>query len=365
MNIKVITRHTPSNYGSLLQSIATIRAIESIGHTCEIIDYWKHDEEGLKAIITSLHGKEKWQSSFLKRLAYIAIRYPGDKIATIRFNKMRSCYLKMTPRCYTNKDLQALNADVFMTGSDQVWGPMLDGKYDEAYFLTFVNKGKRKIAYAGSFGRTDFSDDIIRDYKRMLSSYDSITVRENNAVKLLDEWGIKCFGQVLDPTLLLNSLQWSEFIDREIEGKYVLVYEIHNNPKLDDYAKRFAKHVNLPLVRISPVLHQFTRGGKMIFAPKLSKFLSYIKNATYMLTDSFHGTAFAINFNTQFIEVLPNNKTGARNQSILQLTGLQDRIITDFTDYSIANKMIEYNRVNDILQKERVKSMNILKFIIG
>lgn len=83
-----------------------------------------------------------------------------------------------------------------------------------------------------------------------------------------------------------------------------------------------------------------------------------------MLTDSFHGTAFAINFNIQFLEILPNNKTGVRNQSILQLTGLQDRIVTDFNDFSMAEKRIDYIRVNKVLEEERVKSVEKLKDII-
>lgn len=361
MDIKVITRHTPSNYGSLLQSIATVRAIESLGHSCEIIDYWKRDEIGVEAIKTSLIGKPAWNNNPLKKAAYITLRYPGEVIATKRFDKMRAKYLKLTRRCYTTEELAQLDADVFMTGSDQVWGPMLDGKYDANYFLDFVKEGKRKVSYAGSFGRTEFSAEIISAYRSMLSQYNALTVRESSAVQLLKDWGIPCVGQVLDPTLLLNAQQWNEYIDSPIKGNYVLIYEIHNNPRLDDYAKRFAAHVGLPLVRVSPSLHQATRGGKFVYCPEVGTFLSYIKHAKYMLTDSFHGTAFAINFNTQFIEVLPNNKTGARNQSILQLTDLQNRIVTDFYDFSLANETIDFSKVNAIIEKERVKSMKLLK----
>lgn len=141
MQIKVITRHTPNNYGSLLQSIATLRVIESLGHQCEIIDYWKRDEVGLQGILTSLQGKSLWKNSLFKRMAYVALRYPGEKIAALRFDKMRRRYLKLTPRCYSMEELESLQADVFMTGSDQVWGPLLDGGYDEAYFLSFVKEG--------------------------------------------------------------------------------------------------------------------------------------------------------------------------------------------------------------------------------
>lgn len=364
MDIKVITRHAPSNYGSLLQSIATITILEHLGHTCEIIDYIRDDEHGLKAVTTSLNGKQGWNGNPLKKLAYIALRYPEEKTAEIKFSRMRKKYLKLTQRCQAHEDLKQLDADVFMTGSDQVWGPTLNGQYDEAYFLSFVS-GKPKTAYAASFGRTDFTPQILAEYKKLLSTYSDIAVRENSAVDLLTQMGIPCAGQVLDPTLLLTGEEWSKRIKRNMEGKYVLVYQLHNNPVLTDYALRFARHTGLPLYRISPTFHQIRRGGKFIYLPDLDEFLSYIKNCTYFLTDSFHGTAFALNFNKQFIEILPNNKTGSRNQSILQLTGLTDRILTDFNDFSMADKVIEYTLVNNILAKERQKSIAILKSLLS
>ena len=364
MDIKVITRHAPSNYGSLLQSIATITILERLGHTCEIIDYIRDDEHGLKAVITSLNGKQGWNGNLLKKLAYIAFRYPEEKTAEIKFSRMRKKYLKLTQRCRAHEDLRLLDADVFMTGSDQVWGPTLNGQYDEAYFLSFVT-GKPRTAYAASFGRTDFTPQILAEYKKLLSTYSDIAVRENSAVDLLTQMGISCAGQVLDPTLLLTGEEWSKRIKRNMEGKYVLVYQLHNNPVLTDYALRFARHTGLPLYRISPTFHQIRRGGKFVYLPDLDEFLSYIKNCTYFLTDSFHGTAFALNFNKQFIEILPNNKTGSRNQSILQLTGLTDRILTDFSDFSMADKVIEYTLVNNILAKERQKSIAILKSLLS
>ena len=290
-------------------------------------------------------------------------RYPEEKKAELNFREMRRKYLKLTQLCRTHDDLKRLDADIFMTGSDQVWGPTLNGHYDEAYFLSFV-KDKRKIAYAASLGRTDFTAKILSEYKKLLSSYSGIAVRENTAVGLLRQMDIECAGQVLDPTLLLTGDEWSRMIKKDMGGKYVLVYQLHNNPALSKYAVRFAEHVGLPLYRVSPTFHQIRRGGKFIYLPDLPDFLSYIKNSTYFITDSFHGTAFALNFNRQFIEILPNNKTGNRNQSILQLTRLQDRIVTDYADCSISERMIDYERVNDILRKERIRSLGILKQLL-
>lgn len=365
MDIKVITRHAPSNYGSLLQSIATIKIIERFGHKCEIIDYIRNDERGLRAITTPLKNKKEWSGNIIKRIAYILLRYPEESIAERKFDMMRSKYLKMTERCTNLCELSKLNADIFMTGSDQVWGPTLNGKYDEAYFLSFV-KGAKKTAYAASFGRTEFTDKTKNEYKKLLSKYDAIAVREDSAVQLLMDMDVNCIGQVLDPTLLLTGEEWEKYVDdnNKINGEYILVYQLHNNPVLSDYAIKFAKSYNLPLYRVSPTFHQFRRGGKFLYLPDLGHFLSYIKNCKYFITDSFHGTAFALNFNKQFIEILPNNKTGSRNQSILRLTGLENRIVKNFDDFSIGKDFIDYNKVNMIIDAERGKSIDILKSML-
>lgn len=356
MEVKIITRHSPVNYGSLLQSIATIKVLEILGYDCKIIDYQRSDEKGIKAVLNSLKSKKNWNRNILKSILYILVRYPTEKMGEVRFSWMRKKYLSMT-RLYDSYDsLKNIQSDIFMTGSDQVWGNISRYEFDEAYFLTFAPKESKKISYAASFGKTEFSDETAKRIKRMLSDYQHITVRENKAEILLNKWGVKNEGQVVDPTLLLDFKDWNSYIKKDIANNYVLVYEIHNNPNLDKYALDFSKHVKLPLVRISAVLHQFNRGGRFVYCPDIGVFLSYIKNCKYLITDSFHGTAFGLNFNKQIIEVMPNNSTGSRNLSLLQLTGLTDRIITDFSDFSISQKNIDYNRVNEILKRERDKS---------
>lgn len=369
MNVKVITRHGPTNYGSLLQSIATQSVIENLGHDCQIIDYQRLDERGLKMIQTQLAKKEGWGNHLIKKIIYILLRYPTESHAQKRFDKMRRLYLKMTNRCSTHLELQNIKGDVFMTGSDQVWGSTIIGEYDSAYFLSFVKDNTRKIAYAGSFGRTDFTSQILKDYKNLLSQYNDITVRENSAVTLLHKMGVSCKGQVLDPTLLLDKIEWCNKLALEnlklpIKGKYVLVYQIHSDPNLNSYAKKFSQHVGLPLYRVSAYYHHCNRGGKFMYCPDVRDFVAMIKNCTYFITDSFHGTAFALNFNKDFIEILPNNKTGSRNQSILQLTGLTDRIVTNYEDFSIANNPIDYTKVNAIFKMERKKSISLLQEMI-
>ena len=95
--------------------------------------------------------------------------------------------------------------------------------------------------------------------------------------------------------------------------------------------------------------------------PDVKDFLELINNAAYIVTDSFHGTCFAINFNKQFVEILPNNATGTRNQSILTLTGLSSRIVTNFEDFTVVDNEIDYGPVNKILEEERERCKDVLK----
>ncbi len=360
MIINVITRHAPSNYGSLLQSIATLNILQRMGHDVSIIDYIRPDDLGLNKVKqeASLKG-----GSLIKKLIYTLVRYPIEKLAELRFRKMRQKHLKTTKCCSSIEDLAGLQADYFMTGSDQVWGPMVNGKYDPAYFLDFVKNGK-KIAYAASFGKAKLDENTANEYKQLLSRYEKIAVREDSAVELIKGWGVtNCVGQVIDPTLLLSDEEWKDLLDVKDSKTepYILIYQIHNDPKLSQYAKDLAVQKKLKLIRVNPFLHQCFRGGRFRLCPDVKEFLELINNAAYIVTDSFHGTCFAINFNKRFVEILPNNATGTRNQSILALTGLSSRIVTNFEDFSIVDSNIDYNSVNNILKTERLRCMNLLK----
>ena len=370
MNIKIITRHGPSNYGSLLQSVAILKVLKDLGCHAEIIDYQRKDERGMGILESQLKTKPQF-SGWLKKMAYIAVRYPIEKYAQWRFDKMRSRWLQKTKRYHSISELQNLNADIFMTGSDQVWGPMMNGMYDKAYFLEFVSGNIPKVAYAASFGKTKFDKQMEYEYTKMLSKYKAITLREKSAVEIIRSWGLdNCSGQVLDPTLLLDRKQWKEILGLDkrkvkYKKKYILLYLIHNYPEHSAYAQSLSEKMNLPIVRVNPFFHQKRIGEKFFCCPDVSDFVSMVENASFMVTDSFHGTCFAINFNVHFVELLPQNGTSTRNQSILELTGLTDRIVKDYSDFNWSGKIIDYERVNAILDLERSKSIESLRYLIS
>lgn len=365
MKVAVITRHAIINYGSILQALATQEIVESLGHNCEIIDYVREDEHYSKTEETILKRKSDWCNNWLKKHFYLAVRQPGTMIAGKKFEKAQRDYLNLTRRYSSKSELRANKpqADVYMTGSDQVWGPVADGSYDSSYCLSFIDDADKKISFASSLGHTEMSEELMKYYVKWLSRYNQMAVREDSAVEMLYGLGFEA-QQVLDPTLLIDSKGWEKYLEPIPEKRYVLVYQLHNNPKLNEYAKRAAKEMKLPLVRVSPTLHHFNRGGKFVWTPSLGQFLSYIKNAECIITDSFHGTAFAINFNTSFVEILPNNKTETRNMSILKLIHLTNRILVDKNDLELAKCKVDFSYANEILKEKRKQSINILETMI-
>ena len=138
---------------------------------------------------------------------------------------------------------------------------------------------------------------------------------------------------------------------------------MNRNKKIDAYVEKLAKEKNLDIYYVSYALHEFYKKGKMKCNVKVEDFLSLIKNATYVVTDSFHATAFSINFNTQFMIVFPE-KYSTRVKSILEITNLQSRIVDDYNDVSLANYEVDFDDANRILKMERTRANKYLENVL-
>lgn len=361
MNISVITRHAVSNYGSILQAFALQTVLERMGHDVEFVDYIRKDEEPAFFECTMLATKPSWNNSPWRQFLYLLLRTPESMIAGRHFACERRRLLKTSRRYTSEESLNAAppQADVYMVGSDQVWGPVGPGVYDNAYLLSYAPKDAVRMSYASSFGTAKMPRSRVLEMITELRKFKKVLVREDSAVEFLEEWGVRS-DQVLDPTLLLDRSSWLDLSVKISRQNYILVYQIHSNPLVGSFAETVAKSMDLPLIRISASLHQAVRQGKFRYLPSVNQFISYISNATLLVTDSFHGTAFAINQNTPFVEVLPTNGTSSRNTSILRLLGLSDRIVHSIDDVAVARKCIDFETVNSILERQREKSLSLL-----
>lgn len=359
--ICLITRHAIVNYGSFLQTYATQKLFEDCGCHVEVLDYVRKDEEYHNVTELLLKKSNRWNRNFLTRLVYRIVQWPDHYVCGKAFEKERTKYLNLSARI-TDPILDAEKipeADIYCTGSDQVWGEIAQEDVDPMYFLSFAPQDAKKIAFSASFGKEDYPKERIDKFKTLLHGYSYITVREDSAVNIVNKAGYEAI-QILDPTMIFGYDRWKELLPPIHESEYVLLYQLNANYKMDEYAKKFADKAGLKLLRISVEAHNYFRVGKFKLCLSPFRFLSYIANAQYVITDSFHGTAFAMVFNRQFVEILPKEKI-ARNLSILKQFGLEDRILKNYNDFSYINQKIDYMTVNHTLDIQRKKSYDILQ----
>lgn len=361
MKVDFITRHAIPNYGSILQTYATQEVLKKLNCDSEVINYIRLDETADKTIATNCNIEGSGIKSKIKKLGYLILQAPNVKHMHKKFSKYRNIYLKQTSREYNSIEELRNNlpkADVYCTGSDQVWAKIGGVNYDEAYFLSFVPEDKKCISYAASLGKSKIDKELEKKLPELLKKYETILVRENTAEQIIKEKGFTNVKQVVDPTLLLNSEEWSKLAEKtKLDGKeYILVYQLHHNKQMENYLKELKKHTKLPIYRVHPSFYYGLKPGKFIYLPTPGEFISYIKNAKYIVTDSFHGTVFSLIFNKNFVDILPG-ETSTRIESILKLVKQENRIIKDFNNFNWLENNIEYSEINKIIEKERDESL--------
>lgn len=359
--VGIITRHAISNYGSILQSYATVKILERQGCYAEIIDYIRKEEKSENQVKTFIRNSNIWNKNIFTRMLYRLLQSPNLKRQERHFEINRQKYLKMSKNQYESFENNIPEYDIYCTGSDQVWGQIANDDYDENYFLNFAPEGQKCISYAASFGKPDISDELKQKLPEFLKKYSDILVRENTAAKILKECNIKS-NIVLDPTLLLTNTEWEGLYNKKYKKneEYILVYQLHHNKKFNKYLKKLEKKTKIKIYRISPSFYFKFLYGKFIYLPSLEEFITLFHDAKCIVTDSFHGTVFSIIFNKKMIDILPK-KTGTRIESLLNLFDINNRILNDYENFNIFYEEINYKKVNKKLETERNRSIDLLK----
>lgn len=372
--IGIITILKTNNYGAELQAYATQAILSKLGYKAEIIDYLFYKNPEHKKTKAS---KPSFNHGLKKRLAETL--YPviakfkagsnksNSKKRDERFDSFHTDNTAMSATYRTMDELYASKKeyDVYMVGSDQVWNP---GVYSSLlpYMLTFAPEGKKRVAYASSFGVSSIPQECQWLYKKYLSQFSYIGVREKNAVDMVKEISGKDATWVLDPTLLLNKEDWMKVVKQSYGEKrnYILLYELTPCPYILELAKHFREKKGLEIIRIcknasvedndSTILNIIDAGP--------AEFIDLFANAGMVITNSFHGTAFSINFGKEFYTITPARKhNNSRQRSILELFDLQDRLIAENTPIeNISVKEIDYKATARILEDERKKSIDFL-----
>lgn len=352
MKIGILTYHRAENYGALLQAYALLTYVRGLGNDVQFVDYWPNYHVNFFKIIswhrfrnTSLKGKIEyllgatlWLFPKLKR---------RKKLQRFIYER-----LEVTGKPHYNERTKTTeHFDVVVYGSDQIWRKQNMGGvgFDDWYFGAANVQADRKIVYAGSMGtvKTTTSDD---EYvSRMMQNFQVISVREADLQSYLHKLQIPS-TLVIDPVFLLSKEQWNQVAAprNDKEGKYILFYNLLNKAESVRFAEKLSKESGLPIKEINKKMSFHHIGKRYISTASVPDFLRLVRDADYVVSNSFHGVAFSLIFQKQFFAVGMSEKAN-RVKSLLSIACISNRYITDI--YSLDyNTLIDYQEVTSSLK---------------
>ena len=330
--VGIITRHCYPNYGSLLQTYALSTALANAGADVRVVNYVPEDDTPRGLVASSLR-ESRMAESQPKRLTFRAVQGPNLVYMARRFRAFQNDLLTLTD------EVRSLHAqspvwqglDTVVTGSDQVWAPIHD-KIDPTYFLATSPDTVRKVSYAASLGSARPRSADEGRVTDLISKIETVSVREATSAEYLGEVGIEARVDV-DPVLLHDGHFWSKFAGPRTGGgdPYILVYQLHNTPGFDAAVQELSRARKLPVRRVTVDAKQLIRTGKTQYLRPPVEFVRHVRDASAVVTDSFHGSVFSLIFGTPLSAIAPAKHT-ARMTDLLATVGLARLMVTPESD---------------------------------
>lgn len=358
--IGILTFHRAINYGAILQMYALYTFLKDNDCNIDIIDYLNSGIESEYAIISKNNDLKTNLKNIIKNILFY------KKIVNKRrkFERFIDNNFTFSEKFYNSEDMKIIDGvyDAFITGSDQIWNSTITNGIDDGYFLDFCNKSK-KISYAASFGSNEILKNNFNEIVERLSKFDAISIREEDAVKYINEKTSLITKNVVDPTILLTAKEWSKIIPTsKYNGrKYIFLYSVgdKNASKREmclKIAKKLSKKENLEIIDYSLKNNHDTVDA---YCDGPLEFLDAIRNAEYVVASSFHGAVFSIIFNKK-MWIATNSNTGVRVQNLMNKFGLSNRILDEKKSDEELSKAINFDSINKKLERERKKSSDWL-----
>jgi hypothetical protein len=356
MRIGIITQPLTTNYGGILQNYALQEVLRRMGHEPWTVDYGKmswltwldcawrvvaHKLLGHNATFPSTPPQVKQKQAPLRQFV--------DN--NINLTRLRTWYIQSSV-------IKKYHFQALIAGSDQVWRPRYNAKLGRCFFDFASGWDVRRIAYAASFGTDEweFTEDQTRVCSALAKKFSGISVRELPGVELCRKYLGVDAAHVLDPTLLLKQEDYCKLCEQiPIREAFVFAYILDESPAKIEAIRTFAKRKGLPYFIKSA-------GPNVQPDDTVELWLSYFRDAAFVITDSFHGTAFSINFNKDFYVYGNAHRGNSRFESLLRLFGLEERMIESLPENEEA---INWSEVNRKLEAERDNSMRWLTGAIG
>lgn len=351
-----------TNYGSALQSWALSQAINNLGNSkwqSKLIDYCPDilmDKDPLNPMKNMWDTDEKSRKSCELSLPAIRINYE-------KFNQFYNNQFNKTKRKYTSKNFNDVvkdeNINGFVCGSDTIFCIDEFG-FDDGYYANYdCMKNGQTISYAASFGDSKFNDTSYKILNERIQNFKALGIRENWMIPYLKEHTNVEVKKVLDPTLLLTQSDYDKiaYPQRLEKDKYLLLYVRRKNDKMTAYADRIAKENGWKVIEISLQAMNADR-HRMFYEAGVEEFLSLVKNAEYIVTNSFHGMIFSIQYKKPFI-IFSREQCDTKIIELMDMLKLSDRIGIEGNE--ILRNEINYNEVFDIINKKRKESLKFLE----
>lgn len=356
--VGILTFHRAFSYGAALQAYALQNFLFSLGIENEIIDYQcQYIVDHYQKIF------RKNNSGFLRGLAWNILTASTVQKQKKVYEEFVNAHLKMSKPFDKNNISSAVNEyDFFISGSDQVWSPTCAG-FDPVYFLDFA-RHEQKFSYAASIASKNIPENIKAEYTKRISDFSGCSVREESGAKLVRELTGKDALVHIDPTLLIDADGWDKLAtETDRRSSYILLFTVLKPVKLIDYALKLSKQTGLPVVYLNNLQPQKVSGIEYIDPVTPDKFISLIKNAEYVCTNSFHGTAFSVIYHKKFaVEIETASKSNIRSQELLESLNLSDRML--LADHAPKmNDEISFEQAEKVIAAERQRSEEYLKNI--
>lgn len=372
--------NTP-NYGTLLQCDATINLFkERYGIDIEVANYTPVGKRDVRSIIKKIFSIHTWN----RRLQMVVkqLQRRSEKEGFIKKQKMvddfinRYQYAFNGKKIQSDKDFSKLNSgyNVFISGSDQIWNPDF---LNERFLLNFVEDDKQCISFASSISKKEIDEKYISIYKELLHKYKYITIREKGNIEQLERIIGKPVFAILDPTILYGPENWKMRLISNDERDYILVYILGTSKKIRNIVIDISRSLRKKIFFFPHMDGLFTKedsilshNGSALWGESPYKWLGWISGADYIITDSFHMMIFSIMFHKEFYVVPKENNNTAQNnriKNLLNIVGLPNRFVdSDELMMRIkCNSQINWDMVDNILNRERIKSLDILDEIVG
>lgn len=366
---------THTNYGQLLQGYALQNILYKNGFSPYTIKYTLKEENIFYSkIINRLKNGFNWRKlitgQYFIKTKQVITKQKNDLNRERNFDNFRSLL------SFSEKEYDSFNqiknkppkADIYITGSDQVWASWIRTKTKRIFLLDFGGKNTKKIAYGASFARDNLKKNERKLYRRCLKKYTFIGVRESSGIEICNSLGITNCKLVADPTILLTKNEWLSLVkpNKEIENKeYIFAYMVDN--PIDNQniliGLEYIKSKKTPFYYVSSALYEDENSN---FRPPVEEWINYVNNAKFIITSSYHGVIFCLLLNKPFLAIAKphSHKQNSRLVSLLELVNLTNLLIDkNITIEKLDNLLeqdINWNFVNETLDKIRTESLSYL-----